>query len=80
VAETDRERLAGVTGFVSHLIASHPPPVERDTSAMAEEVWLLTAPEVYRLCTAVRGWSADRYEEWLRRMLTAVLLPPAPPG
>jgi AcrR family transcriptional regulator len=73
-AETDRERLTGVGAFVGHLAVSGHLPPGRDPAAAAEEAWLLTAPEVYRLCTAGRGWSADRYEDWLRRMLTAALL------
>ncbi|MFI7541133.1 TetR/AcrR family transcriptional regulator [Actinoplanes sp. NPDC049599] len=73
-AETDRERLIGVTAFVGHLAEGGHLSAGRDLTAAAEEAWLLTAPEVYRLCTAERGWSADRYEDWLRRMLTAVLL------
>ena len=73
-AETDRERFTGVTAFVDHLATGGHLPAGRDPAAAAEEVWLLTAPEVYRLCTAGRGWSTDRYEGWLRRMLTATLL------
>jgi AcrR family transcriptional regulator len=73
-AETDRERLTGVTAFVGHLAEGGHLRAGRDLAAVAEEAWLLTAPEVYRLCTTGRGWSADRYEDWLRRMLTATFL------
>jgi AcrR family transcriptional regulator len=74
-AETDRERLIGVTAFVGHLAeGGHLRAAGRDTAAVAEEAWVLTAPEVFRLCAAGRGWSADRYEDWLRRILTATLL------
>jgi AcrR family transcriptional regulator len=73
-AETDRERLIGVNAFVGHLAAGGHLPAGRDRAEAADEVWLLTAPEVYRLGAAGRGWSADRYEDWLRRMLTAALL------
>jgi AcrR family transcriptional regulator len=77
-AETNRERLTGVTGFVRHLAETGHLPPGRDPAAVAEEAWLLTAPEVYALGTTGRGWTADRYEDWLRRMLTATLL--TPPG
>jgi AcrR family transcriptional regulator len=75
-AETNRERLTGVTAFVGHLAEQRHLPHGRDPSAAAEEAWVLTAPEVYRLCVQARGWSPDRYEDWLRRMLTAALLGP----
>jgi AcrR family transcriptional regulator len=75
-AETNRERLTGVTAFVGHLAESGHLPDGRDPSAVAEEAWVLTAPEVYRLCIQARGWSPDRYEDWLRRMLTEALLGP----
>lgn len=73
-AETDRERLTGVTAFVGHLADSGQLPDGQDPAAAAEEAWVLTAPEVYRLCTQARGWSPDRYEDWLRRMLAAAVL------
>ncbi len=76
-AETDRERLAGVTAFATHLAAQGHFPAGRDVAAATDEAWILLAPEVYRVCTAGRGWSADRYEDWLRRMLTAALLGPS---
>ena len=75
-AETDRERLTGVTAFVRHLAAGGHLPAGLDPDTAAEEAWVLTAPETYRLCTAGRGWSPARYEDWLRRMLTAALLAP----
>jgi AcrR family transcriptional regulator len=73
-AETDRERLAGVTAFVGHLAATGHLAAGRDPAQAADEAWLLTAPEVYRLCTTARGWPPERYEDWLRRMLTAAIL------
>ena len=75
-AETDRERLIGVTAFVGHLAAGGHLPAGLDPGAAAEEAWVLTAPETYRLCAAGRGWSPVRYEDWLCRMLTAALLRP----
>jgi hypothetical protein len=37
----------------------------------------LMSPEVYRLLVGDRGWSPQRYEQWLRDTLIDQLLPPA---
>jgi len=37
--------------------------------------WTLTSPEVNRLLRDVRGWSAQRYQEWLSATLIRLLLP-----
>lgn len=39
----------------------------------AETVWALTSAEVFRLCTADRGWSVEEYAEWLAVSLEALL-------
>lgn len=46
-----------------------------DAAAM---LWTLTAPEVHHMLRETWGWSADRYERWLRETLTAGLLPGTP--
>jgi hypothetical protein len=35
----------------------------------------LVLPEVYRTLVIERGWTADRYEDWLADALTTQLLP-----
>jgi hypothetical protein len=72
----EAERLAGVTAFVRHLESTRGLGAGVDPVAAADACWVLTAPEVYRLCTAVRGWTGDAYEAWLTRMLTAAVLGP----
>jgi AcrR family transcriptional regulator len=37
-------------------------------------VWLVTSPETFIQLTDVLGWSLDRYEHWLERMLVDALL------
>lgn len=76
VGQTEAERFAGVTAFVRHLGSTGRLGAGVDPEAAAEACWVLTAPEVYRLCTAVRGWTGDAYEAWLTRMLTAAVLGP----
>jgi hypothetical protein len=34
------------------------------------------SPEVYRLLVVDRGWTSERYEQWLRGILIDQLLPP----
>ncbi|MFI5906895.1 TetR/AcrR family transcriptional regulator [Dactylosporangium sp. NPDC051541] len=74
-AETDRERLIGTTRFVGHLAEGGHLRPGLDAVQAADACWLLLSPQVYRLATSGRGWSADDYEAWLARMLTAALLP-----
>jgi AcrR family transcriptional regulator len=45
---------------------------ERDA---ADIIHALASPEVYGLLVIDRGWSGERYEEWLQRTLTEQLLP-----
>jgi AcrR family transcriptional regulator len=47
-----------------------------DTDAATETVWALTSPELHQLLIRVRGWTRDRYCEWLATALTGLLLPP----
>ena len=47
---------------------------------MSEEVaaaivWSLTSPEMHRLLRVDRGWTTERYTEWLAETLTLTLLP-----
>jgi AcrR family transcriptional regulator len=46
---------------------------ERDASDI---IHALMSPEVYRLLVVDRGWTAERYELWLRTTLVDQLLPP----
>jgi TetR/AcrR family transcriptional regulator, regulator of autoinduction and epiphytic fitness len=39
-----------------------------------ETVWALTSPEMQQLLVRERGWTRQRYEEWLVASLTGVLL------
>jgi hypothetical protein len=38
-------------------------------------LWTLASPEVHRSLTVGCAWSNERFELWLRQMLTAALLP-----
>lgn len=72
----ERERLTGVTAFVAHLDQAGALGPHADQAHLADALWALAGPQLYSQLTAGRGWSADRYEEWLAATLTATLLPP----
>jgi AcrR family transcriptional regulator len=67
----DRLRNLGV--LVDLLAANGPLRLDRDQAA--ETVWALASPDVHRLLTQIRGWTRERYCDWLSETLAAVLLP-----
>ena len=48
--------------------------------AAADIIHALMSPEVYRLLVGDRGWPPQRYEQWLKDVLTGQLLPPPTTG
>lgn len=40
-----------------------------------ETAWALTSPELHQLLSRVRGWTRQRYRDWLADTLTQLLLP-----
>ena len=80
VLETgERERLTGVTAFVTHLDETGVLGPGADPAYLADVLWALAGPQLYTQLTAGRGWSADTYEEWLAATLLTTLLPPSQP-
>jgi AcrR family transcriptional regulator len=75
IAELLRELLEGrwrnLAVFVKHLRLRKGIGHEQAT----EMVWTLTSPEVFRLLTADRGWTRERYAAWLEATLSRLLLP-----
>jgi AcrR family transcriptional regulator len=47
-----------------------------DTEAAADILWALNHPTVYHLLARERGWTPDRYEQWLAELLSSQLLRP----
>jgi AcrR family transcriptional regulator len=45
-----------------------------DEETAAETIWALASPELYVLLTEQRGWSRERYADWLAESLTALLV------
>jgi hypothetical protein len=43
------------------------------TDEALDTVFALTSPELYQLLVAQRGWSCERYRDWLAKSLRALL-------
>ena len=46
----------------------------------ADTMWATNSPELYVLLTVERGWTAERYEQWLNETWTLLLLARATPS
>ena len=75
LAEQTRHRQLGQSQIARSLArtgALRPKLREREA---ADIIHALMSPEVYRLLVGDRGWSSERYEQWLRGILIDQLLP-----
>ena len=68
-------RFSKLRAFTEWLAAHGSLLDDQDADEAAAIVWTLTSPEVNRLLRDVRGWSSQRYEQWLSATLQRVLLP-----
>jgi AcrR family transcriptional regulator len=50
-------------------------PLRLPAGEALENVWALASPELYQLLSGVRGWTRQRYEDWLVASLEELLLP-----
>jgi AcrR family transcriptional regulator len=65
VATIDDERLTGNTSAITMLETRHGLPDGRERGELVDEVWTLTAPELYDRLVRRRGWSHEAYAGWL---------------
>jgi AcrR family transcriptional regulator len=75
LAEQARQRDLGQEQIARSLAragALRPTLKQRDA---ADIIHALVSPEVYRLLVGDRGWPPQRYEKWLKDVLTGQLLP-----
>jgi AcrR family transcriptional regulator len=72
-AEMDAYRLRNMRQ-ATDWIAAHG-ALRVDAERAAEIIWVLASPDVARMFCETRGWTADRYAEWLADTLIRTLLP-----
>jgi len=68
-------RLDNMRQFASWVASKGPLRDGLSVDDAATIVWTLASPEVHRLLRAERGWTADRYRNWLAATLIRTLLP-----
>ena len=74
-ARMQENRFSKLRTFIEWLAANGALRRDIDVGEAATFAWTLTSPEVNRLLRDVRGWSSQRYQEWLSATLVRVLLP-----
>jgi len=79
--EQQRERLryAGEKGVITFLRDSGRLRPELAEKTARDIFWMLTGGDAYRMLVRERGWSPQKYQEWLADTLVHSLLSPARP-
>jgi AcrR family transcriptional regulator len=72
LAALHADRLANLRILVDALVINGPLRLEKEEAV--ETVWALTSPELHQLLVRVRGWTRQRYRDWLAASLAALLL------
>ena len=71
----EESRFQNMSRFVTWVAANGPFRGGISEADAAAIVWSLTSPEMQRLLRVERGWTTERYREWLAQTLTRTLLP-----
>src|SRR4030095_7339173 len=71
----NKQRLEHMTLAVQQVAANGPFRENMDEAYATDTVWTLTSPEVFLLLTQERGWSKEKYAQWLADVLIRALLP-----
>lgn len=75
LALTNRQRREGQSRIARALAERGALVPALTESEAADTIYTLMSPEVHRILTVERAWSADRYEKWLADALCVLLLP-----
>ena len=62
--------------FAADLRATGELREDLDDDAVADVVWSMNAPEYWALLIGERGWTPERYGDWLADAWTRLLLAP----
>ena len=74
-ARMQENRFVKLGEFIGWVASKGPLRDDMDIDTATATTWTLTSPEVHRMLRDVRGWSAQRYVDWLTATLVRVLLP-----
>jgi AcrR family transcriptional regulator len=72
LAKLHQERLENLRVLVAALLANG--PLRLEPEAALETVWAIASPDLHELLTRGRGWTRERYCDWLAESLEALLL------
>jgi len=75
VQNLNKQRWQHMAVAVQQIVTNGPLHGKMDEVHATDIVWTLTSPEVFLLLTRDRGWSKEKYAEWLADTLTRALLP-----
>ena len=70
-----RQRHAGQSRIVAAIATRDALDPALSVSDAEDIAYAALSPEVHRILTIERRWSADQYERWLTRVLTSLLRP-----
>lgn len=70
-----KERLQNMTRFVQSVAANGSLREGLVEAQAGEIVWAITSPELFQLFTEDRGWTKEKYAQWLADTLIRLLLP-----
>ncbi len=71
----NKQRLEHMRLALQQVAANGPFREAMNLANALDTVWTLTSPEVFLLLTQDRGWSKEKYAEWLAELLIRALLP-----
>ena len=71
----NKQRLEHMTLAVQQIASNGPFRKDIDEAEARDIVWTLTSSEVFLLLTRDRGWSKEKYAQWLADILIRDLLP-----
>lgn len=71
----NKQRVEHMTLAVQQFASNGSFAEKMDEAEAVDRVWILTHPEVFLLLTQDRGWSKEKYGQWLADTLIKVLFP-----
>jgi AcrR family transcriptional regulator len=78
VQKLNKQRLEHMTLAVQQIAVNGPFRENIDETYARDTVWTLTSGDVFLLLTRDRGWSKEKYAQWLADILIKDLLPERP--